>query len=384
MTHIALYLLLPVLPLFVFAEDTSMVEQNGEAALHRAVTSNHYSDIQALIEAGIDINTQDKDGNTPLYWTVNIDTIRTLIVAGANVNHQGKDGNTPLHWAATMEIAQAFLDAGANAHARNHYEETPLHTVRSVEVAQVLIAAGADVHAQDEDGNTPLHWAATMEIAQALLDAGSDINAKNEWGDTPIQRVTIEREIKQVLEESVKKITSHSAGTLDDHCDGWYLDTNSQHHCVPWASCSYQNRNKNLIIEQKDSSKGEINIPLSGMCVGVAECFIRDLGLSIPFIYRQLVCTAQNKGCPDVKTCFLESNLYFIRHENVSRNQLEVNRQVSDAQLETMSQNSNTQQVSEDLSEPTLQNTNEESMTEVQDSQDSQESLDDPNYIDIF
>ena len=50
--------------------------------------------------------------------------VELLVQAGVNVNTQDDQGFTPLHWAAAkgrLDIAQVLLDAGANPQLRNHY-----------------------------------------------------------------------------------------------------------------------------------------------------------------------------------------------------------------------------------------------------------------------
>ena len=89
--------------------------------------------MQEFIEAGVDVNAKDSDGDTPFHYAVaNIDNaqvIKELIHARADIHAKGLDGATPLHDAA-----------GYN---------------RSVGVTKELIKAGADVNAKDNDGKTP-------------------------------------------------------------------------------------------------------------------------------------------------------------------------------------------------------------------------------------
>ena len=54
---------------------------------------------QSLLEAGADINCEDKDGWTPLHWAAalgRIEMARRLVEAGADVNAQDDNGYTPL------------------------------------------------------------------------------------------------------------------------------------------------------------------------------------------------------------------------------------------------------------------------------------------------
>ena len=142
--------------------------------------------LETLRADGVDLNTKDKDGYTPLYRAIRSDSlevVKVLIVAGVDVNAKNNSGRTPLHFAA--------------------YTGTP-------EVVKVLIAAGADVNAKDKDELTPLHLAVyqdsrsrtplygvfgTPEVVKVLIAAGADVNAKSKgvppksWGgSTPLDR----------------------------------------------------------------------------------------------------------------------------------------------------------------------------------------------------
>jgi cytohesin len=80
------------------------------------------------------------------------ETVQRLLEAGANVNHQNKDGVSPLH-AASQE-----------GHS---------------DVVDILLEAGADVHqATTESGDVPLGIAAQeghTETVQRLLAAGATV-----------------------------------------------------------------------------------------------------------------------------------------------------------------------------------------------------------------
>ena len=79
----------------------------------------------------------------------------------------------------TVKMVQALVDAGADVNARNESGSTPLHGARTPEIAQALLNAGAQVNVRDEFGFTALHCAVgcpglgtRAEIIQTLLDAG--------------------------------------------------------------------------------------------------------------------------------------------------------------------------------------------------------------------
>ena len=85
-----------------------------------AAAHGHREIVQALIDAGADVNHQNNDGHTALirasYWGY-LEIVQTLIDAGADVNHQNQFGDTALMQAAErghLEIVQTLIDAGAD------------------------------------------------------------------------------------------------------------------------------------------------------------------------------------------------------------------------------------------------------------------------------
>jgi hypothetical protein len=83
---------------------------NGETPLMCATRSSQLNCVNFLVEHGVNVNTSDNDGLTPLHWAIcNVsrdgicrddmicDIIKVLIKHGVNVNTQSKLGNTPLH-----------------------------------------------------------------------------------------------------------------------------------------------------------------------------------------------------------------------------------------------------------------------------------------------
>ena len=131
---------------------------------------------QALkfIESGADLTVRDKIHDTPLHTAVNA---------------------KPL----SKKIIQALLEAGAEVDAVNEYGYTPLHNLSQgagpteAPFAKMLIAAGADVNIQDHYGMTPLYHMTIhglgckgLEVARVLIKAGADVNIKDKYGKSPL------------------------------------------------------------------------------------------------------------------------------------------------------------------------------------------------------
>ena len=120
-----------------------------------------------------------------------------LIEAGANVNAQNKIGQTALHYALKTnhpDIAKKLLDKKADMTLREAGTGvTPLHVAAQYghsEVVEKMVKQGADIEIKDNAGCTPLHASlmrglASMQIVITLLNCGANPLTMNEKGYAP-------------------------------------------------------------------------------------------------------------------------------------------------------------------------------------------------------
>ena len=193
--------------------------------LHKAVSSDDIKKVQELIADGVNVNSTNKAGLSPLdlvsqviitkdkfsIFKVNALEIATaLIKAGAEVSKTSKLHSQLLVHVISIQrvvyapeasgFALALIEAGADVNARDNSERSALHRAFAsfgdysrihMEVALALIKAGADVNSRDKKGRTPLFLASTIHLMNieaivALIEAGADVNARDYKGQTPL------------------------------------------------------------------------------------------------------------------------------------------------------------------------------------------------------
>ena len=88
--------------------------------------------IRTLLANRVDVNTKDRDGNTPLHMAVlggHTNCVGLLIEKKANVDAVNSEGNNTLHLAvvtAPPDCIKLLLESGAPVNSRNNKGDTPL------------------------------------------------------------------------------------------------------------------------------------------------------------------------------------------------------------------------------------------------------------------
>jgi ankyrin repeat protein len=160
-------------------------------------------EIDRLVAAGVDVNTQGKEGMTPLLyalWAKNETGFRRLLEQGANPNIDCMDGESVTHLAAAAANSSEWLRlvikhkgdvdlVNPKGLTESSRRRTPLYyaiETRNAENLKLLLAAGANPNHQDAGGDTPAMDAGSRnfwEGVEILLEAGADWKLKDAYGN---------------------------------------------------------------------------------------------------------------------------------------------------------------------------------------------------------
>jgi ankyrin repeat protein len=157
------------------------------AELAKAIRDGNLKAVRAYLDAGVEVNVRDADGNTPLLLAAvyaGPECVELLLKRVADVNAANKLGVTPLHRAATnYEKAKLLIDAGANVKVKTKSGRTPLTLAArrygNSKTVKLLLDKGADAKERNDRGVTPIQVAAAcgdLETVKLLVEAGADIN----------------------------------------------------------------------------------------------------------------------------------------------------------------------------------------------------------------
>jgi ankyrin repeat protein len=138
-------------------------------SIHEAALNGQISTVVRILESGIDPDTADEDGRTPLMYAAyngHAETIKKLIEKGASVNVNDPYGRTPLMMAASgpyPEAVKILLDNSADPNIADRQEHfTALMFAApegQLDVVRILLAYRADPSLSDVDGDDALTFA---------------------------------------------------------------------------------------------------------------------------------------------------------------------------------------------------------------------------------
>jgi len=174
--------------------DMNTIDRNGNTPLILSYRLDYQTIFKFLVKY-LDINKPDANGNTILYYAIlkeDMETLRYLISNGADVNYKNKLGRSSLDHMILQ--GYSYLDIVLDysnkilLNVPNFQGESPLITLIKInsyskeeqeDVIERLIRGGSNVNFVDSIGNTPLVYAIqrkSLDITKLLIKNDADIN----------------------------------------------------------------------------------------------------------------------------------------------------------------------------------------------------------------
>ena len=150
--------------------------------------------VRQLIDAGAQINYQDRWGQTALMYAASKnypEVVNILIKAGAKLEIHSKESLTALQYGLiwnNTEVVRSLIEAGADINVKNNRGENvfTLAMLRgeNTEIIKILLSCKVDINQRDCSGfgTLPIETAATFNYFDTvciLLESGAKINNKN-------------------------------------------------------------------------------------------------------------------------------------------------------------------------------------------------------------
>jgi ankyrin repeat protein len=205
-----------------------------------AIETNNEARLSHLLDAGVNVNCQDDEKATALFFAVDqsrINMVSLLLKYGAWTHGkqvEDQEGMLPIFHAfqsgndtARLSIAKLLLDSDSRlANQANSYGETPLHCAAKrgcIEGIKLLLKHKANINAVDENHETALHLAASNPpIAKLLIEHGADPSVRNSTAQTPAD---IARQIGFIdLSKALKKCADAKTIRRQRHAQSKFFD----------------------------------------------------------------------------------------------------------------------------------------------------------------
>jgi hypothetical protein len=183
----------------------------GDSALHLAAAGYRLEIVRLLLDARADPNAASNHRrSTPFHYAADgyitgpvydakrqVDTLRCLLDAGVDINAQDKNGASALHRAVRTRCAAAvklLLGAGADPTLNNLPGSTPFHlAVQNTgrggsgadeakaaqrQIIKDFLAFGVSTTLKDSKGKTVLDWARSDWIKKMVTDSTADVSGR--------------------------------------------------------------------------------------------------------------------------------------------------------------------------------------------------------------
>ncbi|XP_061569628.1 protein phosphatase 1 regulatory subunit 16A [Cololabis saira] len=195
--------------------------------LHAAATCGHTGLVQLLIQAGADLLAVNADGNMPYDLCEDEATLEMIetVMAEQGITQARIDDCRGAKQKGMLADIQALIQSGAELNSQDDNGATLLHIASAngyMSAAELLLENKAELEVKDSDGWTPLHAASCwgqIQIVELLVAHGASLNAKSVLEETPLD-VCMDEEVRAKLldlkhkHDAIMKSQDRQKGTL--------------------------------------------------------------------------------------------------------------------------------------------------------------------------
>jgi ankyrin repeat protein len=254
---------------------------SGQTALHVAVEEGHVGCVQALVDAGFDVNTRNREEAPALHYAKDVEIARILLDAGATdlfcilrntatslalqdptrveilrlLLQRFPDCESPdrplLHdamEAGNLEGVRLLLAARPLGYVNTkalYGGHTALCACENEEMMRLLLELGADPRIVDNAGQTPLMMASNPACVRMLLDAAPDmVSIRDYWGRNALAHLSDSCDRYEALMELFRCCEEHGVDAGVDN------KSNHGHPALHWAMVGANPRAVKLLLEK--------------------------------------------------------------------------------------------------------------------------------------
>ena len=185
--------------------DFKTVSEEKDLVLHRAILENDLDRVKFLLDNGVDLNLQDKDGWAPLHIAIHdgkyydyFNRVRIKKVLAVQIEKDKSVYENFEDEQVVLDIIKSVADIDLEERIKGNeqtieefefYLEKIQETDTKFEIVKLLLEKGADPNIQGDEGWTAVHVAAIFKfhkILELLLESGADSNIQTSEGETAL------------------------------------------------------------------------------------------------------------------------------------------------------------------------------------------------------
>ena len=221
--------------------DVNSLNKNKQTALHFAASAGQLDAAVVLLEAKADVTVADKYQKTALHYSARNGhkaTTTLLLEKDALINAKDEKNKTPLDYAVTKkrtEVIELLRSKGGKTAKEQLAAENIFAAaeVGDLEAIKKHLEGGVDVNGANKGGYTALHMAVRRgqkEAVALLLEKGANVNAERK-GKTPLEFAGKNEEIAALLREKGGKTGKEikAAGSIFSAAQNGLVDAVKTH-----------------------------------------------------------------------------------------------------------------------------------------------------------